>query len=64
MSWTVYLRGEALAYAEAEVAAGRYASVIDVVVAGLRLLMEQREAEEAAAGARAGHPTPGGRDSA
>jgi Arc/MetJ-type ribon-helix-helix transcriptional regulator len=38
MSWTVNLSDDVLAFAEAEVAAGRYASVVDVLVAGLQLL--------------------------
>jgi Arc/MetJ-type ribon-helix-helix transcriptional regulator len=55
MSWTVNLSDKAVAFAEAEVAAGRYASVVDVVVAGLQLLMDQYEAGEAATGT---HPSP------
>jgi Arc/MetJ-type ribon-helix-helix transcriptional regulator len=58
MSFTVYLPDDLLAFAEAEVAAGHYASVEDVCAAGLKLLKEEYEASEAAADATAGRPSP------
>jgi Arc/MetJ-type ribon-helix-helix transcriptional regulator len=41
MSFTVHLPDDLLAFAEAEVTAGHYASVADVCAAGLRLLKKR-----------------------
>jgi Arc/MetJ-type ribon-helix-helix transcriptional regulator len=58
MSFTVHLPDDLLAFAEAEVTAGHYASVADVCAAGLRLLKEEYEASEAGADATAGDVLP------
>jgi Arc/MetJ-type ribon-helix-helix transcriptional regulator len=58
MSFTVYLSDDLLAFAEAEIAAGHYASVADVCAAGLTLLKEEYEASDRAARATAEGPSP------